>query len=207
MLAVSERGSFLKIFPVGVAFFGYVFCLMITICFFGVCVGASPAELPTKSNKKSNVSDNNNKTTFWEKLKGKPTPNRLMLGMFSLHLMHYFKPSHDPNKQGDNWNNQLVALSYHGYFAGTLVNSLYNRAYAAGIERYWYSKKVSQRFGYDVGYRLGLITGYTQKTYWLAKYTPVLPFPQVIFDLDVLHLQLEFSWCFQVISFGFAYRF
>lgn len=181
--------------------------------FLDIAISAGSSVKPAEKTKqlkpigtKKSSAQKPEKTSWWTKLKGKPTPNRLMLGMFSLHLMQYFKPPHGDKKR-DNWNNQLIAFSYRGYFAGTLVNSLYKRAYVAGIERYWYSRKVSKHFGYDVGYRLGLITGYTQKTYWIAKYTPVLPFPQVIFDLDFSHVQVEFYWCFQVIGAGFAYRF
>lgn len=148
--------------------------------------------------------DPDEKTT-WQKIKGVPTPNRLILGMFSLHLMPYFKHSH--HSSHDNWNNQLIAISYHGYFVGTFINSLYKRAYAAAIERYWFTTKVNESFDYSLGYRLGLVTGYTQKTYPLAKYSPVLPFPQVIFDMSIYHVQVELMWCFQVVSIGFAYRF
>lgn len=146
-----------------------------------------------------------NEKSFWQKIKGMPTSNRLLLGMFSLHLMPYFKRSH--HSSHDNWNNQMIAISYHGYFVGTLINSLYKRAYAAGIERYWFTTKVNENFDYSLGYRLGLITGYTKKTYPFAKYSPVLPFPQMIFDMSIRHVQIELSWCFQVISLGFAYRF
>ena len=146
-----------------------------------------------------------NEKTVWEKIKGVPTANRLLVGMFSLHLMPYFKHPYHPSH--DNWNNQMIAISYHGYFIGTLVNSLYKRVYAAGIERYWFTTKVSGNFDYSLGYRLGLITGYTKKTYPLAQYSPVLPFPQLIFDMSIYHVQVEFMWCFQVISLGFAYRF
>lgn len=145
--------------------------------------------------------------SFWSKLWGEPTQSRLLIGMFSWHLMSWLKPSTDPNKRGDNWNNELIAISYHGYFAGTLINSLYNRAYVAGIERYWFTTTKSKNFSYSLGYRLGLITGYTQKTFVLAKYSPVLPFPQLIFDMHIMHVDVELSWCIQVFSAGFGYRF
>ena len=157
--------------------------------------------------KSSNIPSKSDKKSVWKKIWGDPTPNRLLLGLFSLHLMSLYKPSTDPNKQPPNWNNQLIGISYHGFFGATLVNSCNTRAYAAGIERYWFTTVVTPHFDYSLGYRLGLVTGYTQKTYYLAKYTPVLPFPELIFDLSYRKVQVEFMWCFQVLGVGFAYRF
>lgn len=137
--------------------------------------------------------------TFWQKLAGESTPNRFMFDMFSAHLK---------DRHSENWHNEAFVLFYHGYFAGTFVNSLYNRAYVVGIDRYWFTTTVNRKFEYSLGYRLGLITGYTEKTYWLAKYSPVLPFPQVVFDMTFFtHAQLELSWCAQVLSAAFVYRF
>src|SRR6187551_2073731 len=54
---------------------------------------------------------------------GSPEPSTIYLGMWSKH----FHPGVT--------NNEMIAVSLHGYFAGTFLNSWHERSYAAGIER------------------------------------------------------------------------
>ncbi len=135
-------------------------------------------------------------TGFWSKLWGTPAPTAIYPGMVTFHL--------EPGSRDDNWNNQLIAGTYKGYFAGTFINSFDDRAYAAGIQRVWATQKISDTVTNRVGYRVGLVTGYDERMVPIAAHTPVLPFPQIIDDITWKHIGLEFSWCVDTVSAGFV---
>ena len=104
----------------------------------------------------------------------------------------------------NNWNNQLIAGTYKGYFAGTFINSFYDRGYALGIQRMWDTEQLSDNFKNSVGYRLGLVSGYDERLAPIAAKTPVLPFPQIIDDITWKHVGIELSWCVDTVSAGFV---
>jgi hypothetical protein len=134
--------------------------------------------------------------SFWSKLWGTPAPTAIYPGMFTFHL--------EPGSRDDNWNNQLIAGTYKGYFAGTFINSFYDRGYAAGIQRVWDTEQFSDNFKNSIGYRVGLVSGYDEQLAPIAAKTPVLPFPQVIDDITWKHVGIELSWCVDTVSAGFV---
>jgi hypothetical protein len=137
---------------------------------------------------------------LWTKLWGKPTPSALYLGMATYHL--------SKSRRDDRWNNNLVGGSYNGYFAGTLQNSFDDRAFVLGVERLWAIQHLSENIDNQIGYRLGLISGYDERMTNIAEHTPVLPFPQV-FDNIMLdeRVGLQLSWSMIVFSAGFVVQF
>lgn len=144
-------------------------------------------------------SDTNVDPTMWDKIAGTTGPNALYLGMATFHF--------EPGSRDDRWNNNLIAGAYNGYFAGTLVNSFDDRAFAFGIQRDWATQQLSENVTNTVGYRVGLITGYDERMTPIAEYTPVLPFPQVTDDIMWKHVGIELSWCVVTASAGFVYKF
>lgn len=144
--------------------------------------------------------DDSSSTTFWEKMWGEPVPATLYLGMVTVH----FNPD---SLSDDNWNNQLVGVVYDGYFAGTLLNSFHDRAYVAGIQRYFYRQKISENVTQNVGYRLGLISGYDERMLSFAANTPLLPFPQLIYELSWKHVGIEFGLLPMAATAGLFYQF
>ena len=150
------------------------------------------------SSEKSN--QNKNDTAFLEKAWGTPAPATLYLGMVTLHINEH-------SRSNDNWNNQLIAATYDGYFAGTLLNSFYDRAYVAGIQRVFFSQQISENFSQSVGYRIGFISGYDERMMSFAKNTPVLPFPQLIYDLSWKHAGVEFGLLPMAATAGLFYQF
>lgn len=134
--------------------------------------------------------------SFWSKLWGTPAPTAIYPGMFTFHL--------EPGSRDDNWNNQLIAGTYKGFFAGTFINSFYDRGYAAGIQRMWDTEQLSDNVKNSVGYRVGLVSGYDERLAPIAAKTPVLPFPQVIDDITWKHVGIELSWCVDTVSAGFV---
>ena len=134
-------------------------------------------------------------TLLW----GTPAPNALYAGMVTYHLQ--------PSEHDERWNNNLVAMSYHGYFLGTLKNSFDDRAYAFGIERLWGRQPLPCHFSNEAGYRIGLISGYDERMMPLAKYTPLLPFPQVIDTIMWKNVGLQLGWSVVTVSAMLTYHF
>lgn len=131
------------------------------------------------------------KTRFW----GRPFRNHLYLGMWSYH----FQP-----RDGQDWNNQLIAVSYHGYYAGTFYNTFSDRSWSLGVQRQWFQNNYGP-LDVEVGYRAGLLNGY--KNHMNLYDTHLFPLFQVVADIDYKGLGVEFSWAGVVLTAGFFYRF
>lgn len=134
---------------------------------------------------------------------GAPAPDfRLALGLWSLHTTD--------NDQRNNQNDGL-GFSYKGYVVGTFVNSYYKRSYIIGIQRYWLMQPLNDNINYELGYRLGLVSGYAGHSvtgFKDLKNARVIPFVQFIFGLNYKHVGLEISAPnHSVISAGFYIRF
>ncbi len=114
----------------------------------------------------------------------------------------------DPDSlRDDNWNNELIGAGYKGFFAATLLNSFHDRAYIAGIQRYVYTQKFSNGFTQNFGYRLGFISGYDERMSPLTNVSPLLPFPQLIYDISWKQVGVDFGFSGLALSAGFFYQF
>ena len=130
---------------------------------------------------------------------GSPAAGQINLGMWTYHIgTNLFQNQY-------NANNQLFSLTYRGLFAGTLLNSFYQRSYAAGIQRTLFSHTLANHVQDHFGYRLGLMYGYgTEEIQSLTGlYLPLVPFPQLIYGVDWNHVGVEVSWTVYVVSAGF----
>jgi len=125
---------------------------------------------------------------------GTPEPSTLYLGMWTKH----FHPGMT--------NNELVAVNFHGYFAGTFLNSWHDRSYAAGVERSVHHGSMGKAGAYSVGYRLGAINGYDSRLIRGAGSTPVVPFVQVIGNASWKRVGVQGSYCWLVVTGGFFVR-
>ena len=163
--------------------------------------GLAPSTTPSQDDQGTMRAATPTQSSFmsWQKVWGEPAPTSLYLGMVTLHI--------NPNSRDDNWNNQLIAVAVDGYFADTLVNSFYDRAYDAGIQRTFFTRELSSNVNESMGYRLGLISGYDKRMASFAEHTPLLPFPQLLYDLSWQHVGVELSWCLVTASAGLFYRF
>ncbi len=125
---------------------------------------------------------------------GTPEPSTLYLGMWTKH----FHPGIT--------NNQMVAVNFRGYFAGTFLNSWHDRSYAAGIERSVHHGNMGDTGTYSVGYRLGAINGYDSRLIRGAGSTPVVPFIQIIGNASWKRVGVQGSYCWLVFTGGFFVR-
>jgi hypothetical protein len=124
-------------------------------------------------------------------------PTRLYAGMWSVHLRD-LAPTLTAN--------HLLALSHDGYFVGTFVNSFNERGMAAGLTRdlvRW----GADRAALSVGWRGGLVTGYDERLLdGLGDRWPVIPFLQVLGNVDWRRVGVEFSWSGIVVSAATSIR-
>lgn len=108
------------------------------------------------------------KQSTWDYLKGQPTDDRLLLGMFTLHT----NPSSFKRR---NWSQKLFGLQINDFFVGTFENSFYRRSWVVGVARNLSNQRVHPDWETSFGYRLGFIYGYNPKEAPLSDYTPVIP--------------------------------
>ncbi len=130
---------------------------------------------------------------------GEPAPRTLLLGMWTTHLW--------TNQFGLIQGNYLVGYVDHGYFIGTFTNSYSHRSYAAGINRYWLTKPLSENIQWHLGYRLGLVYGYRKGEVLFSSHSPLIPFIQLVSDFNWKKIGIELSTTGQVISGGFYLNF
>lgn len=132
---------------------------------------------------------------LWNTLWGRPFRDHLLLGMWTTH----FQKGEDQEN-----NNQLIALAYEGYYAGTFINTFRDRVWSAGWQRTLYQDRWGI-FDVEAGYRAGVMYGYSQ--YLQLFGTKFYPLLQTMLDIDYKGFGVEFSWAGVVATAGFYYRF
>ena len=130
-----------------------------------------------------------------DSLWGQPFRDHIYLGMWTQH----FSSGDDQ----ENTNN-LLAVSYKGYFLGTFVNTHKDQVYSAGWQRSLYQDKWGE-FDVEAGYRLGLMYGYTK--FLRLGDSKFFPLVQTVLDIDYNGFGVELSWAGVIVSAGFYYRF
>lgn len=125
---------------------------------------------------------------------GEPSQDNLYLGMWS---HHFLKGNEEYQTQ-----NNLVGLSYHGYYFGTFINSYDDRAWSAGLQRDVYSDRW-RWLKLEGGYRSGLLYGYDAITLGDTKLGPLF---QLYADVSYRRWGLQFSWALEVVTAGFLVR-
>lgn len=175
------------------------FIISTIILSLSISTALANAQEKSELNLNNKVTQKSKKTT-WDFIKGKAPENAMLLGMFTLHF--------NPNSlKKDRWSNDLIGGVYKGFFAGTLINSFNDRAYVFGIQRDVYTKKYSNNWQINSGYRLGLITGYDSRMTKVADKTKVLPFPEIYSDFMYKKVGVELSWSVSVITAKFIVHF
>jgi len=118
-------------------------------------------------------------------------PSRLYAGMWSVHLRDL-----EPTPTA----NHLLALAHEGFFVGTFVNSFHDRGMAAGLQREFTRWEWDQAVT-SVGWRGGMVTGYDERLLGgLGDQSPLVPFLQVLWNVDWRRVGVEFSWSGIVVS-------
>ena len=148
----------------------------------------------------NDVSQGQEDYSFWEFLKGTAPDNAIYLGMFTWH----FNPE---SRKNDRWSNNLIGGLYHSVFVGALLNSFSDRAFVVGVQRNLYTNQLSHNTQMNIGYRLGLISGYDERMSDYAKYLPVLPIPELYVDFAYKHFGTELSYIGVVFTAKFFIRF
>jgi hypothetical protein len=165
---------------------------------------STPIDTKTDFSQTPNTAQINNltphKRTLWEKTKGEPSHDAVLLDM----LVWHFRKS---SRKTDRWNSQLIGVLYKGMYATTFLNSFDDRAFGFGISRDYYQKHLSKNTEMDLGYQLGIVTGYDERMTPFAKYTPVLPviIPSINFRYRLANIGL--AWILDVATLSASISF
>ena len=135
--------------------------------------------------------------TIWDKLWGVKPQNSLNIGLWTLHL----SPGSIKTR---NWDNQGVFATYDMFYVGTFLNSFWERAYSAGIQRNFYQDQITDHTKLILGYRLGAIYGYGGS---IKEYTPVIPLAQLIARLQYRIFGIEFQYSGIIVSTSLYFTF
>ena len=132
---------------------------------------------------------------FGDFVVGQPADDTIYLGMWSYHFID--------NDDDYQTTHNLLAITYHGFFGGTFINSLDDRAWGAGVQRDVYGTELGI-FSMEIGYRLGLLYGYDSMQ--MAN-TGLFPLLQVYSDLHYEHVGVQLAWAGSTVTAGFFFRF
>ena len=123
---------------------------------------------------------------------------RFIPGVWAMHpfLPHF--PELDPTSG--------VAIQFSTWFFATFINSYHERSFLVAVERNWIvGDWRALRFG--AGFRAGLITGYDERLFELARHTPVLPFGGLLVWSQMGPVGVDVFYVYKAItleaSFGF----
>lgn len=128
----------------------------------------------------------------------RPRRRRAILGLWSMHPYEPQFPEVDWTRGG--------GVQFSQWFLATFVNSYDDRSFIAGLERYWLERKAGF-LDFGVGYRVGLLTGYDERLFELAKYTPILPFGGILGWVDVGPIGLDSFFVWRALTVEAAVRF
>jgi hypothetical protein len=172
---------------------------LICYCHIPIAWGNDIIEDKGEENTFFNNLQENGKTLLTS-LKGEPTRDQLYLGMFTYH----FNPK---SLKTRNWSEDLVGFQYNDIFICTLRNSFYNRTWAVGFSRNFYTTKFNDEWDMAIGGRVGLVYGYWGDQAPFANIAPIIPmlelYSQYIYREHYgLELMLTTS-----ISLSFFYQF
>ena len=123
--------------------------------------------------------------------------SRAILGGWGMHPFEPQFPELD-------WTSGF-GLAVGQYYAVTFVNSYGNRGFIGALERYWGTASIG-RVDVGVGYRVGLVTGYDERLFALANYTPVLPFAGLLVSADIGPLGIESVYVYKAITLEASLR-
>ncbi len=136
------------------------------------------------------IHENELLTLLW----GEPSEDTIMLGMWSYHFVD--------NDDSYQTSNQLLGISYKGYYAGTFKNSHDNRTWTLGFQRDIYQTQIAF-LSVSVGYKAGIMYGYETMQIFDTKLFPLL---QVYTNLCYKHAGIQLAWAGSVLTAGFVFK-
>jgi hypothetical protein len=112
----------------------------------------------------------------------------------SIWAMHPFEPSFPEPEWTEGFG-----LQFEMIYVGTFINSYGDRALVGGVEREWASDAwgpVEAGFGY----RAGVVTGYDEQLFEVARHTPVLPFVGVLAWVEIGPVGADVFYVYRAIT-------
>ena len=152
------------------------------------------ADAPNPEATRSEDGQEEQRRSWLNYILGEPGQDNFYLGMWSYHFLE--------GNGGYHTQNNLLGVSYGGYYFGTFINSYDDRTWSGGVQRDVYGSRW-RRLNLDTGYRAGLLYGYDTLTLPDTKLGPLF---QVYADVSYRQFGLQFSWASEVVTAGFFVR-
>lgn len=102
-----------------------------------------------------------------------------------------------------------MSVTYNSAFIGVLRNSFADWAFTIGAQRRLWEKPLTEAWAVNIDYRVGVVTGYDQQMGYgsFFRYTPIMPFVQLLTQLTYDNFGIELSWTVSIVSAQLVYRF
>lgn len=152
------------------------------------------ADTPEQEDGRSGGAQKDEGQSWLDVIIGEPSQNKLYVGMWSHHFLK--------GNEGYQTENNLIGVTYGGYYFGSFINSFDDRAWSAGVQRDFYSSRW-RWLNLEAGYRAGLLYGYDTITIPDTKLGPLF---QVYADVSYRKFGLQFSWAWETVTAGFFVR-
>ena len=127
---------------------------------------------------------------WWTLWSWRTPHDRIVAGMLTTHL---YELDEAPA------NNQAVGLIYRGVVGATFITTHGPRGFVLGFERAWLEGRLGPTRTM-LGFRAGLVYGYDERLFGLAKHTPILPYGQPMFLVRAGPVSLDFTYTWVVVS-------
>tara|TARA_Y100001936_G_C15795300_1_gene518635 strand:- start:84 stop:677 length:594 start_codon:yes stop_codon:yes gene_type:complete len=138
-------------------------------------------------------------STGWKLLAGQNVSRpHVKLGLWALHPFEPQFPELD-------WVSGF-GIKADQWLVATFINSYDRRAFVVALERYWWAEQLDW-IDLGVGYRAGVITGYTEELIEWAGSAPALPFAGLLLWVDVGPLSIDGFYAYRGITLEAGLRF
>ena len=138
-------------------------------------------------------------STGWKVLVGQNVSrSHVKLGLLALHPFEPQFPELD-------WASGF-GIKADQWLVATFINSYDRRAFVVALERYWWARQLGW-IDLGVGYRAGVITGYTEELIEWAGSAPALPFAGLLLWVDVGPLSIDGFYAYRGITLETGLKF
>ena len=134
----------------------------------------------------------------WWTLWSRRTPHdRALVGMFTMHVYELEDPP---------TNNWAFGIIRHGVLAATFITTHGPRGFVTAFERSWWEGTWGPTRTM-LGFRAGLVYGYDERLFELAKHTPVLPYgqPVALIRAGPVVLDMTYTWVVFSLTAGVSF--
>ncbi len=131
---------------------------------------------------------------------GQRTSNQFYFGTLAWHYKKKARNKH-------NLFTVLGGATYKGYCFYAFRNCYQKSSFFLGICRNWFTQKIGHSFEIAYGFCMGLVSGYDERLWSIAAYTPVLPYMSLSTHLNYKNIGIDISYSIYILLANITIRF